>query len=334
MPKLIQNTLVPLWELKKVMGIDNVTKDDLRVAPGFVRVCDNIDIDDQSMIERRDGIIEKVLTGVAHSGWSDGKTFLLMVMDDDLIQVTTNWQKITLVAGVGPSRMHYSQVGSMVFFSNLRFAGYIEDGVAYPFPDDVRPNRQPMGGGSLIEFHAARLYVAQNGYIYRTVAATPFETDLEKEFIYMGGEVTMLVGVNGPGGAHGIYTSAAGKSYYLSDLEKDLENITWKTVVDAEALPGSAVAVEEFDLGKGNGMVGRCCCWGTHKGFYMGMPGGKIKDLTSEHYRVEGIVDGVATVRDYKGYRQYIYTGIAEIGSGEADMAFEEMVPILQLTGG
>lgn len=333
MPRLIQNTLKPLWELKKVMGIDNVTTDDLRLRPGFVRVCENVNIDDEFMIERRDGVLQKILTGVAHSGWSDG-TDCFLVLDDDLVQLNTDWTLNTLVSAVGPSRMNFTKHGTMIFFSNLKYAGFIEAGVAYPFADNFRINRAKMAGGGLIEFLNGRLYSTQDEFIYRSIVGNAYEIDLEKDFIYMGGEISMMIGVNGIGVEPGLFTSSAGKCNYLSNLEPNLENVSWRTVVDVPALPGSAVAIEEIDLGKGGGLLGRGCIWSTSKGIYLGMPGGKVKDLTSEHYKVEGIVNGFATIRDYKGYRQYIYSGFPEAGIGQAGFEIEEFTPLISMTGG
>lgn len=331
MPKLTQNTLTPLWELKKVMGIDNVTTDDLRVKSGFVRVCENVDIDDEFMAERRNGILQKVINGNAHSGWSDGKV-LLMVLDDDLVQIETDWTVNELVVDVGYSPMNYVQAGSMVFFSNLKYVGYIERGFAYGFPEDFRTNRAKMPGGHLIEWHSSRFYVAQDTFIYRSIPGSTFEIDLEKDFIYVGPDITMLKGVNGLGGENGLYVSAGGRCAYLSNLEPSLETASYKTVLDYPALPGSAATIEQIDLKKGSGLEGKGVIWATTEGIFMGLPGGKVKDLTGDFYHVKGIVDGFSFIKQCGEYRQYVYLGHAEAGLGEATLEIVEPLSIISMS--
>lgn len=328
----MQNTLTPIWKMEKLKGIDNVTKDDLRLETGFVRVCENVNIDDEFMVERRDGVLRKIVSGNAHSGWSDGNRCYL-VLDDDLVELFTNWTYLTLVSDVGPSRMRFERVGSIVFWSNLKYAGYIQESEAYPFPSSIRLNRATMAGGDLIEHHSGRLYVAQDGFIYRSLGGDPFEIDLEKDFMYLGGLITMMLGVNGPHGENGLYTSSAGHCQYITNLEPNLESAVWKTVLNEEAIPGSSVAIEEMDLGRGGGLMGRCAIWATKRGIYMGMPGGQVKDLTSKHYHLLDIVDGHSLIYD-RGYRQYIFSGYAEPGYGVVNLGVTETVPIISMTGG
>jgi hypothetical protein len=142
----------------------------------------------------------------------------------------------------------------------------------------------------------------------------PFEMDIERDHIDLGGDYTMLVGVNGPAGEDGLYVSGGGKCMYITDLEPSLENATYKTLLDVPALRGSAVAIERMDLGKG--LVGRCCIWSTSIGIFMGLPGGYVKDLTSEHYAVLDIEEGFSFVKYHMGYRQYVFVGQAKVGVG------------------
>ncbi len=335
MPRLVQNTLTPLWEMKKIKGIDNVASDDLRLEPGFVRVCENVDISDAFLGERRNGVLQRILDGVGHSGWTDGNKLCFLVLDNDLVQLHTNWSITTLITGVGSSPMNFLKADERVFFSNLIMCGYIQNGTAYAFPEEeIRTGRQRMVGGSLIEFIGIRFYVAQNGFIYRSVAQNPFEMDIARDFIYLGGPITMMKGVNGPGGEIGLYVSAEQRCVYLSNLEPSLEGAHYKNMLDVPALPGSAVSLERYDLGRGGGAVGKACIWSTVEGIYLGLVGGLVKDLTSKHYQVNGIVDGYAFIRDLAGYRQYIYLGYAGTGEGEAEMHFTEPLERISMTGG
>ncbi len=334
MPRLIQNTLQPLYEMKKIKGIDNLTTDDLRLDTGFVRVAENIDIDNEMMARRRKGILRQIVNGNGHSGWSDEDRLCFLVLNDDLVRLNTDWTTTILLSKVGPSRMNFTKLGERIFFSNLLVNGYIENGVAHAFPAEVRTGRQRMVGGELIEFIGTRLYSAQDGFIFRSVAGNPFEMDLERDHIYIGGPVTMMIGVNGPGRADGLYVSGGGKCAFLSNLEPSLEGATHKPLLDVPALPGSAVAIEKLDMGNGlmgRGLVGRGCIWSTVIGIFMGFAGGYVKDLTSEHYGVLDIERGVASIKYHMGYRQYVFMGQAQAGLGEASIQITEPVPTIQL---
>ena len=314
MPRLIQNTLQPLYEIKKLKGMDNLATDDLRLDPGFVRVAENVDIDSEMMARRRKGVLKQLVSGVAHSGWSDEDKLCFLVLDNDLVQLHTDWTTPVVLSGVGPSKMNFFKIGDRVFFSNLLVNGYIRNGVAHGFPLITRTERERMLGGDLIEYHPPRLYVAQDQFIVRSVAGNPFEMDVERDHIDLGGNYTMLIGVNGPAGENGLYVSGGGKCMYVSNLEPSLEGATYKTLLDVPALRGSAVAIERMDLGKG--LVGRCCIFSTCIGIFMGLPGGYVKDLTSEHYAVLDIEEGFAYVKYHMGYRQYIFVGQAAPGVG------------------
>jgi hypothetical protein len=315
MPRLIQNTLQPLYEMKKIKGMDNLATDDLRLDPGFVRVAENVDIDSELMARRRRGILRKLVSGVGHSGWSDEAKLCLLVLDNNLTQLnTSDWTTTIILAAVGPSKMNFFKIGERVFFSNLLMNGYIQDGVVHGFPIDTRAERERMVGGDLIEYHPPRLYVAQDQFIVRSVAGNPFEMDIERDHLDLGGNYTMLIGVNGPAGEDGLYVSGGGKCMYVDNLEPNLENAKYKTLLDVPALRGSAVAIERMDLGKG--LVGRCCVWSTSIGIFMGLPGGYVKDLTSEHYGVLDIEEGFSYVKYHMGYRQYVFVGQAAAGAG------------------
>jgi hypothetical protein len=331
MPRLIQNILTPLWELKKIKGIDNVTTDDLHLTPGYVRVAENVDIDTENIARRRKGILQKIVDGSGHSGWSEG-SLCFLVLDGNIVQLNTDWTTTMILPSVGPSKMKFIKIDQRVFFSNLWVTGYLLNGTAYPFSDNqVRKDRQKMVGGGLIEYHNARLYSEEDGFIYRSIAGNPFEVDVKRDHIYLGGPITMLIGVNGPEGENGLYVSGDGKCVYLSNLEPSLEAANYKPLLDIPALPGSAIGIDRMILS--GRLVGRVAMWSTIEGIFMGLPGGKVRDLTGEHYFVLGIERGFALVRDIGGYRQYIYMGEASAGLGLASMEFIESVPTILASG-
>jgi hypothetical protein len=332
MPRLIQNTLQPLYELKKQRGVDNLCTDDLRLEEGFVRVADNVDIDSEQMARRRKGILTQLQSGACHSGWSDEDSLCFLVLNGDLIQLKTDWTTKTLVQSVGISHMEFVPLGSRVFFSNRTVTGYIENGVAYGFPDTARQDRQKMIGGKLLDFCNARLYSCDDNFIYRSISGNPFEMDLKRDHIYLGGAYTMLKSVNRPGGEVGLYVSGGGKCYYLDELEPSLEATRCRTILDVPALPGSAVAIERMDIGRIGGLEGRCCIFSTVIGIFMGFAGGFVKDCTSEHYAVLDIEEGYSYIKWHLGYRQYVFMGQVAPGIGLTNLQAVEEIDIASIS--
>jgi len=200
--------------------------------------------------------------------------------------------------------MSFVKVGDRVFFSNRVVVGYIKDSEAHGFPSNTRPLREVMVGGELLEYFDSRLYAAQDGMILRSVAGNPFEMDLKRDFIMLGGPITMMVGVNGPAGSSGMYVSGGGKCAFLSNLDPILADANYKKLLDVPAIPGSAVKLSRMDIGKMTPQVaGECVIFSTKIGIYMGFPGAYLKDLTSKHYAVKDI----QALADAFVYRLLVY---------------------------
>jgi len=327
MPRLIQDTLIPLWELKKIKGIDNVATDDLRVPPGFVRSADNLDIDTEAMGHRRKGILEEIFNGFWHSLWSDEGDLCFGVRNGDLVRLKKDWTLDTVLDDVGYSKMNFVKVVDRVFFSNREKVGYIltSDGQAHGFPEPTRSLRQRMVGGELIEYFNGRLYAIQDRVAFHSVAYSPMEMDLKGNLIPMGGPVTMYHSVE-----DGIYCSAAEKIFFMSyDGETELgqPKFKYKPLLDVPAKKGSPCIIERLDLGKEistshRGLAGRAVIFSTGIGIFLGLKGGYVVDCTSDHYAVLDVQEGCSLVKWHGGYRQYIFLGQApaEIGGGNFKM--------------
>lgn len=325
MPRLLQETLKPLIEYKKWRGIDNLATDDMRVHPGFVRSADNVDIDSEGMMHMRQGVLQSLLSGDSHSLWSDEGDLCFFVKDNNLLQITSIYKSgavwmasySTLLAGVGPTRMNFVPVGHKTFFSNLVMNGYIEDGVAYGFPEvdkSIPKNsfKTRMPGGDLIEYFNGRIYIAQNEGMYFSDAYNPGVMDERKNFYTLGGGATMMLAVK-----DGLYISAGSKVFfalYKGEVEFPIEggklkipDFDYKLLLDVPAINGSAVAIERYAIK--DKVIGRCVIFSTSLGIFIGLPEGYLKDMTSDNYAVYDIEEGAAMVKWHNGYRQYVFLG-------------------------
>jgi len=330
-----QETLIPLWELKKIKGIDNLVTDDLRVPPGFVRAADNLDIDSEDMGHRRKGILEEIFNGFWHSLWSDEGDLCFGVRNGDLVRLNKDWTLNILLSGVGYSKMNFVKVVDRVFFSNREESGYIliSDGLAHGFPEPPRDLRQRMVGGEIIEYFNGRLYAIQDQTYFHSIAYSPMEMNLKHNFQFMGGPVTMFHAVE-----DGIYASAAEKTFFMGyegETDLDQPKFKYKPLLDVPTLKGSPCLIERLDLGKEistshtshRGLVGKAIIFSTGIGIFIGLKGGYVVDCTSDHYAVLDVEEGCSLVKWQNGYRQYIFLGQApaQIGGG----SFKIRLPML-----
>ncbi len=296
-----------LVEFKNWKGIDNVTTEDARVRPGFVRVLRNANIDSEGMLHLREGILSKIVSGDCHSLWSDGGDNCFCILDENIVKLNSDWTTTILLHDIGKSRMNFVKVDQRILFSSLSIAGYIEGGVAYASSEIDRTvagndYKERMVGGELIEYFNGRLYATQDDVLYFSDPYNPMVMDLRKNFIpLISGPFTMLKAV-----VDGLYVSAGDRCIFLGGADP-FESF-YRTILDVPAKKGSATVLEGWDLGKG--VIGKMVIWSTEDGIYMGLPGGAVKDLTSDHYVVEDeTTEGCALVKWNNGYQQYVFLG-------------------------
>lgn len=321
MPELPIEQLIPLAEFKVFLGVDNVTHDDLRLAPGYLRMANNVDIDSQGMPSRRDGILRQILSGQWHSLWSDEGSLGFGVKDGNLVSILPDWSVSTILSSVGPSRMAYVKIDDRVFFSNASQKGYIRAGVAHGFPETDRPLRKVMVGGDLLEYHGGRLLAAQGPVIYCSIPYTPTEMDSRKCKFQPMGRVGMIKSTG-----DGLYVGTDQRIlWYPGDPFDSRED----EVIQAGVKPYSGVTISDLKV---QGVeLGKCVLFHTTVGAFLGIPGGKVIDLTSEHYAIQDVEDGAALIRSDKGYRQYVY--MAQAPAYIAGTAGAGVLPSLTASG-
>lgn len=326
MARVDQELLIPLVEYKVWKGIDNQTTDDMRLKPGFVRTANNVDFDEEEMVHRREGILEEILSGNWHSLWSDGDSLCYGIKVDDLRIINTDWTTSSTHSSVGTSKMSYVPVGDRIFYSNNSLViGYIKNKVSYNFPEADRTMRQKMVGGELLEYYNGRLYASQGDGIYCSVAYSPMEMEIKRNFIMLGGPITMMHAV-----VDGIYISAGNTISFHHG--SDLFDMKYKELLNVPAIKGSPIVVEKMvytSTTLKDRAIGKCVLFSTSIGIFMGMPGGELKNLTGDYYAVDGIEDGSALIRWYGNYKQYVFMAQAPAEIAGIDGSIE--FPLLSI---
>jgi hypothetical protein len=317
-----QQTLTPLVEYKAVKGIDNLTTDPMRLSPGYVRIANNVDIDDERMMHRRDGVLRAILSGSWKSLWSKDD-LCFGVKSGVLTKINVDWTETTILSAVGTSRMNYVPIDDRVFFSNLSVVGYIKDGVAYGFPEPDRQLRQKMVGGEILEYYEGRLYAVQGNNVFFSIAYSPMEMDSEKNFIQLNGPISMFNAVS-----DGIWVSEKdGISFHQGP---DLFNMIYKKMLNEPAIKGSAITIDGIDLA--SGASSKCVVFSTEIGIYMGFTGGVLKNVTDGKYGVLDIEQGQAIISSQNGYYQYIFMAQAPAGIGTVTLNVSDPADTASIT--
>ncbi len=304
----------PWLEYRNFKGICNTT-DPSRIPSGrrgtYLQVAENVDIDDEMMIHRRQGFT-LLKEGDTHSLWSNGN-ICLYCQDEYLYRLYEDGLTEILLGGVSSERMNYVEAGGVIYFSNKTIVGMIEKGKPYPFPNPNQNFKARMVGGHLIEFYNSRLYVAQNDRIFFSDAAYPTRMDIRKNFIQLEGWIKMLKSVRG-----GLYVGAGNNVYFLAGDDPLQPGFVFNKVSESRVIEGSAIKAEV-----GEAMV---VLWASDDGIFMGTQEGVAREITGGMYSVANAEKGAAIYRDdLFGQYLFVYELIEDRGGGEIKLRLPSM---------
>ena len=302
------------------LGISNA-KDLTRMQKGYLLRAVNFDVDVEMMLHRRRGFTKKLPIG-SHSLWSN-EFVCFFVSGGDFYQLNTDWTYSVILPGIGDNRMEYNDVNGIVYFTNNQIVGYIQDGVAYPFPPIDQQYKTTMVGGQLLEFYNSRLYTAQDDTIFYSDAGRPMVMDVRHNFIQCPGRVRMVKSV-----VDGLYVSEGEHVYfYHGDGKEDPPKFKRIPIIDVPAFEGMAIKVEGEKISPK--VEAQVVMWAGGEGIFMGKPTGEFERLTGRNLFLGGVSHGTASmlIRDLHkgfkpGYPQYcgIYELLPGFGEGEVDL--------------
>lgn len=307
--------------ITKILGIDN-TSDPSQLRPKqggiYLVECDNIDIDDDRMMHRKDGYRSAVYTGSnIHSFWSNGK-MALFCEGTNFKKLNTDHTATTLIDDINPNdRMSYVWVGDQIFFSSMSIIGYVytRDGLPYPFPTPSTDwvFKETMIGGQIIEYYNNRLYAANGRILFFSDATSPMQMDKRKKAVPFPEHISMVKAV-----IDGLYVSTRngngnGMVYFLSGASPF--DFNFSKISDSPAIEGTAITVEDDSIGRG--ATGQTVYWMTEDGPYKGYPGGAVRQLQQGLFSMENLDRGTAILHQ-DGYRQFIAVCPLKAGVGGA----------------
>lgn len=326
---------LPNFEYKNIVGVSK-KRDPLRIPAGYVPYAMNVDSDNDKKLHRRRGTGRLDATKT-HSMWDNG-SICLCVQGGNLKEAILNFNTMTftyttLLANVGDTPMIFQDVGDMVFFSNSDVFGYIREHVAHGIPVVTQPFKERMVGGQLMEYWDSRLWIFQNNLLHYSDATEPWVRDTRHNFVAFNSRGRMLRAVK-----DGLYVSDSKRCGFLHGGTGDPPKFDYTEVCDFPAIEGMAISIVHQTSGTAliGGRTEKIVLWATQDGCYMGLPGGQVNRVTTDHFWIDGAARGRVMVlfRNYKNQikiRQFL--GVYDLQPGYSGISAALEIPAIGVSG-
>ena len=292
----------PLFGTARFSGIDNIT-DPLKLRPdgrsAYFTVGLNVDLDDEKRILRRSGYSRKI-SGSFHSLWSR-EDRCYAVKDTSLVRVNDDYSTDVVISQVDPfARVSYFYQAGRIYLTNGNIIGYIDESDVFrTFSSISQRYKDPMPPGQLLCFYKNRLLVARDNLIIASDAEVPHYYDIRTNKRPMKGRITMLMPVT-----DGVFFSADAATHFAG-CDDFLKSRRIKKTNSA-AIEGTAAFLDGEEIGEAD--LGTAVLWTSREGVFIGAPGGRVKNLTWDHYVMDNATLGAAIVRDDLPFVQYLST--------------------------
>jgi len=293
----------PMFEIKGFRGKNNLA-DPARLLPSggtsFLAECRDADIDDEFMIHRRGGFGAPVFSGGGiHSLWSNGD-ICLFVQGADLKRLNPDYTATTILPVMGSGRMVYVDVAGTVFLTNGTIIGYLRDYTFQFFPEPQQPYKTPMVSGHMMEYFNGRLYVARDNEIWFSDPVALMRTDRRRNFKQLPSRITLMSAVD-----DGIYVSDLERTYFMGGGDPGEA-----VLIDKANYPAISHTEQKIDAPRigGLGLSGSAVLWASGMGICLGVTGGQFKNLTEEHFRIQGHPSSGTILRKENGFYQFVCT--------------------------
>ena len=303
-----------LFGTGKFRGIDNVT-DPISLNPDgrstWMTVANNLDLNDENKLSRRGGYDPKI-SGSFHSLWSkNGDCYA--VKDGALVRISEDYIPTTIIPSVDwAGRFSYWDRSGRVYLTNGSIIGYIKDDVFTTFVRTDQNYKVVMPPGHLICFHNSRMMVARDRLLFISDATSPHHYDNRTGWRQRATRITMMLPV-----VDGVYFSDQGRVYFASGA--DFLEATLLPKTDCPAIEGTGILVDGEDLFGED--IGTVALWASKEGIFLGAPGGKVKNLTWDHYVMDDAVIGTAIYREDLPFGQYLVSYEIPPEQGDGDVS-------------
>lgn len=295
----------PLFRFTRIKGINNIDSNAYRFSVSadsnhqpilFMKVVENLDIDNSFMLTKRPGYASKLSGTGIHSLWSNGlKCFF--VDGDSLYELLPDYT-ITLLRSNVNGRLAYASFNNRIYLTNnLDLIAYYLAGAIHTLSQPVIEFKLPLPPGSHIAVHYNSILVAKDDTLFISDSLCDFY-DIRYGYRRFESGIDMILPVKS-----GIYISDQNGVWFISGTTH--EEFKRYKVSDTKAIPGTGIITDSanfFEPG-GGGMV---AVWTSSNGIFIGDENGNVKNLTNSSYSVGDFGLGSAVLRDVSGVSHYL----------------------------
>jgi hypothetical protein len=159
-------------------------------------------------------------------------------------------------------------------------------------------NLGPMPAGTMLTYHAGRLYVVAGRVVWFSEAYQPELCNLAHNFIMLPRPVTMIGHLDG-----GLFVATDTQTDWWGGT--DPLKFQRDQVLDYGAIPGTMTSTDG-ELYTAQGLEGNALVWLTPRGICVGVDGGKTVNLTDRRFHAPSAARGGAAMRRVGGFHQYL----------------------------
>ncbi len=283
----------------------------------------NMDVDDSGRPKLRGGTLATDETSSSHSLFCDGAA-CLYVKGSILYSLGADYSATSLATGLtAGERMSYAQVDDIIYYANGFERGVVIDVVTSPsavtwtkdveYQDGIPYVTAGTGTttyigpestiklydpptGHLLKIWNGRMFIAQvvDGYslIWYSERFAYSHFRLAKGYLPFESKVLMMEAV-----VDGMFVGTEDYLYFLQgDQPEDFKIIR---LADYRAVQGTAVMVSGTEIGDGR-QDAEVVLFATTEGVCMGMPGGRIVNLTDQKLNMPEARYGCGLIKDGK----------------------------------
>jgi hypothetical protein len=279
-------------------GIRNVG-DETATPPPFLREAQNVDIDDNLLLSRRDGKAA-FIAGAYHSLWSNpSRSLTLAVTGNSLVIVNPGGTTTTVRSDLTADRpMDYVEVNGQVWYSNGQVLGYVENRADGVIPAVTKIGGSRLPAGDIVEHYEGVLYTVSGGRVRYSEYLDFGRTVLRRNELNFPGRVTLFRAVK-----DGIYCAFGGETVFLSGRHP--REFVVHPVSDYGAVPRTAQAFDASLVSTNTPLQGPALYWMSDRGPCIGYQGGQMINLALTRYNAPAGNAGSTVIRENrKGFWQ------------------------------
>ncbi len=250
----------------------------------------NISIDNTGMPYRRLGwnLLE---SGEFHSLWCDGGDCFCILETASyasLMQVLPDLSVVGLRSGLTKDkRMSFVDVNGTTLYSNSAENGQVIDGISSAWPTgtyagvDTTREFQAAPIGQELAFHLGRVLIGDGSTLWESDPHSPGMFDKVRGFWQFASDIRMIKPMQNQAPFRpGVFVSDSKAVYFLEGTQ--VGDYKQTRVASSPAHVGSCgveyIELDDLDVNEeGLGVV-----WSSREGLYLGLPSGRVRNLTKE----------------------------------------------------